>query len=331
MNASLVRSDDSTERRGGIRRRDVVKGMAGAGALLALSGCTGDEDDRPAASTGRPAPGEGMVTTSDGAGIHYVDTGGDGPAVVLVPGWSMSTRFWREQLSGLAEDHRVVAIDPRGYGESEKVEYGHRLARHAADIRDVLAARDLSDVTLVGWSLAANVLFAYYELFGDERVGRMVYVEASPYAKNDPDFPRREPGWSLGYAPVEVEQQFIIDYRTDPRAVVDGLIDAMFTRPVTDADRGWMTSEILKTPVEVAVQIEWDFYNADWRSVVPRVGLPMLVVSGMQSQIYPVEAGAWLADRLPNGRHVTFDRSGHLPFFEEPQEFNEMIRAFSRQ
>jgi pimeloyl-ACP methyl ester carboxylesterase len=186
-------------------------------------------------------------------------------------------------------------------------------------------------VTLVGWSLAANVLFAYYELFGGERVARMVYVEASPYAKNEPEYPRPEPGWTLGYAPVEVEQQFIADYRADPGGVVDGLIDAMFARPVSDADRRWMTQEILKTPVDVAVQIEWDFYNADWRAVVATVDLPMLVVSGERSAIYSVEAGRWIADRLPNGRHVTFGRSGHLPFFEEPDAFNEMLRAFVRE
>jgi pimeloyl-ACP methyl ester carboxylesterase len=158
----------------------------------------------------------------------------------------------------------------------------------------------------------------------------MVYVEASPYAKNDPEFPRREPSWTLGYAPVEVEQQFIAGYRSDPGPIVDGLIDAMFAKPVSDTERRWMTREISKTPVDIAVQIEWDFYNADWRAVVPTVGLPVLVVNGRQSQIYPPAAGAWLADRLPKGRHVVFEQSGHLPFYEEPDAFNELIRTYSR-
>jgi non-heme chloroperoxidase len=78
------------------------------------------------------------------------------------------------------------------------------------------------------------------------------------------------------------------------------------------------------------VEIEWDFYNADWRSVVPTVELPMLVVNGARSRIYPVEAGQWLVDRLPDGRHVVFDESGHLPFYEEPEAFNDAIRTFVR-
>lgn len=241
----------------------------------------------------------------------------------------MTTWFWRKQLANLREEHRVVAIDPRAYGKSEKVSYGHRLARHAADVRDVMEALDLTDTTLVGWSLAANVLFSYYELFGDARIARMVYIEASPYPKNEPRIPQEQPSWDIGYATVDAEKTFIKNYREDPKSVVGGLVDAMFTGPVSSDIHSKMVREVLQTPAPVAVQIEWEYYNADWRSVVPRVNVPMLVVSGRHSKFYPLEAGKWVADTLPNGHHVVFDNSAHVPFLEEAPQFNSTLRRFT--
>lgn len=100
------------------------------------------------------------MTTSDGAGIHYTDSGTDGPPVLFVGGWCMSTPWWREQTRALGGEYRAIAMDPRAYGESEKMRHGHRMARHAADVRDLLRALDLEAVTAVGWSSGANELLA---------------------------------------------------------------------------------------------------------------------------------------------------------------------------
>ena len=314
-----------------VTRREALRSAVGVGVLLAAGGCTGAGGDASRPSSSRTRPSQGTVTASDGAGLHYVDTGGDGPVLMLVPGWSTSLRWWHKQLDGLADGHRVISMDPRGHGDSEKVEHGHRLARHAADIDDMLRARGVSEVTLVGWSLAANVLLSYNELFHGDRVARMVYIEASPYAKNQPDIPLEQPGWDLGYAPVEAETAFIASYRDNPRSVVGEVVDLLFAEPPSAKTRAWMVEDMLKTPAATAVQIEWDFYNADWRAVVPNVQMPMLVVNGRRSQLYPVRAGEWLADHLPKGRQVVFDHSGHAPFLEQPTEFNRVLAGFARE
>ncbi|MQA84537.1 MAG: alpha/beta fold hydrolase [Streptosporangiales bacterium] len=314
-----------------INRRNVllVAGGLGIGWASRSSPAQAGEEGPGRALRPPGRPYQTTVTTTDGAGIHVVDTGGHGPVVLLLGGWCMSTPWWREQLSGLADRFRVVAIDARAYGESEKVGHGHRIARHAADVRDVVDALGLRGVTLVGWSLAANTILAYLEQYGPYRLARAVYLEMSPYPNNRPSYPVPDPDWELGYADVAAEREFLDAWRADPRAVAADLVDAMFAEPVAASDKAWMVDEILKTPVRAAAEIEWSTFHSDWRAMVPAVELPVLVLSGKQSRVYPNAVGEWMAQHLPDARWHVFTRSAHCPFLEEPEEFNQVLADFA--
>ena len=57
--------------------------------------------------------------TSDGVTLHYLEAG-SGPTIVFVPGWTMPAEIWEHQLRYFSDAFRVVALDPRGQGLSEK-------------------------------------------------------------------------------------------------------------------------------------------------------------------------------------------------------------------
>ena len=56
---------------------------------------------------------------SDGVTLHYLDAG-RGPTIVLVPGWTMAGDIFEPQINGLSDRFRVIAIDPRSQGDSQK-------------------------------------------------------------------------------------------------------------------------------------------------------------------------------------------------------------------
>lgn len=262
----------------------------------------------------------GVVTTSDGARLHYVEAGRGRP-LLLVGGWCMSTPWWEGQLRGLSDEFRVVALDPRAYGESEDVVHGHRMARHAADVRDVVSALDLDGAVAVGWSLGANVLLSHWELFGSAGLSGLVHVDQTPSCINTDE-------WDLGFGTQEEARAFLEAFAADQRAGAELLVRLCLTAEPDPTFVDTMVAELLKTPAQAALTLEYDHIWSDWRDVVPLVDVPVLVVTGARSKLFPPDSGAWLAEHLPKATRVVFEDSGHCPFLEETERFNEVVRAF---
>ena len=108
-----------------------------------------------------------------GVRLHYLEAG-RGATLVLLPGWSQTAAMFSQTIDALGNRYHVIALDHRGHGDSEKVEHGYHVARLAMDLREFLIALDLNQVTLLGHSMGAAVIFAYIQLFGTDRLGAVV-------------------------------------------------------------------------------------------------------------------------------------------------------------
>ncbi len=108
------------------------------------------------------------VEAGDGAAIVYEVTG-EGPDLVVVHGITESRRMWDPLVPRLAESHRVVAVDLRGHGESER-KGPYDLATMAADVAAVAAAEGADTPDLLGHSLGGTVVTAYASAFPVRRV-----------------------------------------------------------------------------------------------------------------------------------------------------------------
>ena len=104
--------------------------------------------------------------TNDNVEIYY-EVKGEGRPLFLLPGWTCTTKFWKYNIDELAKSCKVIAMDMRGHGESEKVMHSHRISRYAMDVKNLLDHLDLEDVTVLGWSMGASILWSYIELFGN--------------------------------------------------------------------------------------------------------------------------------------------------------------------
>ena len=82
---------------------------------------------------------------------------GEGPAVLFVHGLTGSYRHWEHLVDALAEDHRVLAPDLFGHGQSAKPMGDYSLGGHAATLRDLLDRLGIDRVTLVGHSLGGGI------------------------------------------------------------------------------------------------------------------------------------------------------------------------------
>ena len=119
-----------------------------------------------------------FFTTSDGVRLHVIEAGPrQADAVVFVPGWTMPAWIFQAQIAALSRSHRVLALDPRGQGDSQVAESGYDHLRRGRDIAELLARLGPRPVVLVAWSLGVLDSLAYVQQYGDARLAGLVLVD----------------------------------------------------------------------------------------------------------------------------------------------------------
>jgi non-heme chloroperoxidase len=264
----------------------------------------------------------GWVVSPDGARI-YVETAGSGTPILLVHGWTMSGRFWLHQMAGLSDRFNVVTMDLRAHGNSSKTLEGHTVGRYAEDIQAVITGLNLEEIVLAGWSLAGPVVLEYWRRFGAEKVSGMALVEMTP-------FPFSPEGWNThalsGYKIDGMHASFRA-VEEDRNAFGKRFIHSMFKNGHAPSEvLEWMLHEHLKTPTPAALAVYSDYLMGDYTGVLKDVSIPSLAIYGDSDHLcFGPDTGRYVSDQIPDCRLETLDQSGHMPFYEQPEEFNNIL------
>ncbi|MFN8222199.1 MAG: alpha/beta hydrolase [Gaiellales bacterium] len=260
------------------------------------------------------------VVTSDGVRLRSVERGA-GPPIVLVHGWKASHRIWDRTIASLEGGFRTIAYDLRGMGGSEKPSTTYDFAEHASDLAAVLEHYDVTDATLVAWSMGCSVALEHMRA-GGGRVGRLVLVNGPVKLVSSDDFP-----WSLTQAELDaylhdLEQRW-------PEGELE-FQRATFHEPVDHVVR-WILDIALQTPLDVVLKAVRAQALLDHREVVRTLRVPVLAIYGRHDPYYPVELADWIARTAPDGRAEIMERSAHFPFLEpDSSAFNELVARFAR-
>jgi non-heme chloroperoxidase len=270
------------------------------------------------------------ITTSDGVRVHYVESG-KGATVLLIPGWSQSAAGFDKQIDDLSRDHRVIVMDNRGHGKSDKPSHGYRVCRLAADVRDLILSLRLQDVTLVGHSLGCSVIWSYWDLFGGAAISKLVLADQSAVLIADPAWPAGQAA-ELGaiFTPAAALELVAGIRGPDGDAASRTLLRAMHTAQLSASDADWIAEQNSLLPREHAATLMQDHLTNDWRDVLPQIDVPTLVIGGEVS-IIPHSAVEWVASQIPKAQVRVFSESeagSHFMFWESAELFNSLIRGF---
>jgi len=270
------------------------------------------------------------VTVSDGVKLSYIEAGAGRP-LVLVPGWSQTAAQFRHQIEGLSSTYRVIALDMRGHGESDKPAHGYRIQRLAKDVRDVLEALDLRDVAILGHSMGCSVLWCYFDLWGADRIGRFVFCDEPPMLTSNPAWSAQE-AENAGaiFSPEAVTQTANALAGPDGVATSRGFVGGMVTSAMPARTLEWMIEENLKLPRAHAASLIYNHCHQDWRDVFARIDLPTLFIGGRVSLV-PWKSVAWAASQVSGARLEIFEEAEggqHFMFEENPAKFNRILAEF---
>lgn len=260
---------------------------------------------------------EGFALTNN-VRLHYLDHGGDGPTLILLPGLTANAHVFGGLLdAGLGERFRVVAVDLRGRGKSEAPDGPYDIATHAADVLGLMDALDIDQAILGGHSFGGLVSY-YLAANHPERVTCCVAMDAPAEVhigimdQIKPSLDRLGltfPSWDEYLALIKAAPYFdgwwdpaIEDYyRNDLRTNRDGTVQA-----ISDPDH--IRAAALGT------------LDIDWSDVVERISQPTLLLRAPDPlgspEVGPIvtrEAAERTQARMANatlvdipGNHVTF-------------------------
>jgi pimeloyl-ACP methyl ester carboxylesterase len=271
-----------------------------------------------------------QVETTAGT-IEYEDMG-DGPVVVLLHGLLMDASVYRAVSDDLAQDHRVIApTQPLGsHRIAMKPDADLSMHGHARIVADLLAALDLTDVTLVGNDHGVAQVVATEH---PDRLGRLVLTSQEAFDNIPPGLPGRMVGVAMKVP-------------GGPKLAARSLrVKALQRQPTTfgwmaakavpkDVMRGW-TDPILTVPgVERDLRryvdtTSWDVLTEN----APKLRTfdkPVLVAWSEHDKVMPAEHGRRLADLLPDARLVTIAGARVLSPLDQPQEVSRLVREFVR-
>lgn len=220
--------------------------------------------------------------------------------------------------------HRVVAVDLRGFGGSEKPSSGYSMEDQATFVAEALRRLGVSRATVVGHSLGGTVATALAEDF-PALVGKLIIVDQAP-----------NESYVSGGLPFTAELTFIpvlgpaLWQITPDFAIKDGL-DAAFAPGYTVPDAFVKDFRRMTYTSYTSDTEEGDYSNAiplDRR--IARAGTPLLAIFGAEDQIYDARKALAAYAKVPGARTTLIQGAGHSPNVEKPAETAHLVLAFSR-
>ncbi|MEU7892805.1 alpha/beta hydrolase [Nonomuraea sp. NPDC049152] len=235
------------------------------------------------------------------------DSGGSGPAVLLLHGLAGQSHEWDPLSEQLGDRYRLLALDQRGHGASEWHPCDTSRAAFVADVVTVIRELAVAPVILAGQSLggvtAIQTAAAHPDL-----VQALLLVEAGP-APGDTDLPGHIDGWLRSW-PVPFATR-----RDAERFFGDGPVGEGWASGLISSADGLRPSFDRRVVVDVIAdhssRSNWD----DWT----RISCPTTVVLGEQG-ILPAEEVAEMRRLRPDARFVTVPNAGHDLHLDSPAE-----------
>jgi pimeloyl-ACP methyl ester carboxylesterase len=292
---------------------------------------TTDLRDAPPRPTA--APPTRAIELSAGT-IEYVDTGGDGPPVVLLAGLMMDASLWEDVIAELAPTHRCIAPTlPLGAHRQAMRDHADLSPRGLARlVSELLDRLDLHDVTLVG-NDTGGALVQLVADDGDARVGRIALVSCDAFD----NFPPGLTGKTLvltGKLSPTMFGLFMQQMRLKPLRRLP-IAFGWLTKRGDAATARWM-KPVLQQPairrdtVQVLRSISAERkLMLEAAECLPTFDRPALVVWAQQDRVMPPEHGRRLAELLPQGRLVEVADSYTLLPLDQPARLAQAIREFT--
>jgi pimeloyl-ACP methyl ester carboxylesterase len=266
------------------------------------------------------------VIGGGGCRLHVIERGNSrGQPILFIHGFSQNALSWTAQLeSGLASRYRLVAMDLRGHGASDRPAVGYDDSQlWADDVDAVIRELGLDHPILCGWSYGPLVILDYLRHYGETQIGGMHFVDGitklgSPAALAvlTPDLLALVPGF----------------FSTDAEASVNALgslLRMSFVRALSAADFFTMLGFNVFVPTFVRQALFSRIIDND--DLLPTIQKPMLITHGGADAVVKLDVVAEIQQLVPHAEVQIIPNAGHGSFRDNASPFNRRLSEFADQ
>lgn len=249
---------------------------------------------------------------------------GNGPRIlVLAHGFGTNQTIWRHMTPALEVDCRLVLFDHVGAVSSNWSYYSPRryqtMYGYAADLLELLAELELTDVIYVGHSMSAMIglLAAVSE---PARFRRMILLNGSPCYLNMEDY-------RGGFEQKDIDALYEA-MATNYHAWVSGLAPLAVGNP----ERPELASEFAETlrgvRPDIGLAMARMVYQSDHREMLSKLRIPTLLLPTRDDAFVPLAVSDYMLQQIPHAECVLLETSGHLPHLSAPALVAQAIRMY---
>jgi pimeloyl-ACP methyl ester carboxylesterase len=249
----------------------------------------------------------------------YTRDAGEGPAVVLLHAFPLSSAMWLPQREALSANYRLITPDLRGFGGSPLGDDSPSVDVMADDVAALLDAKGIEGAVVGGLSMGGYVTMAFLRRHRD-RVSAIVLADTKASADNEAARANRE----------RIAERVVNEASTS--VLLDETLPALVGE--TTKERRPLVLGRVKALVESAppAAVAWAqramAARPDSLDDLRAADLPALVVVGEEDALSPVADAHAMVEALPNARLVTIPSAGHLSAVETPEEFTTALSDF---
>jgi sigma-B regulation protein RsbQ len=246
----------------------------------------------------------------DGARIHYVNYGKGSDAIVLIHGWTMNMDNWRDQISDLSKQHRVIAVDLPGHGKSDKPEVTYSMDYFARAVEAVMRDAKVKRAVLVGHSMGTPIARQFYRKHPEQTLAIVVV-----------DGPLR------AFGDKAAMESMIAGFRAPTyREAVEQMLGQMYGPMLPAEAKARINASSTSTPQHVLVSaMEGMADPAIWAQ--DKINVPVLAIMN-KNPFFGPDLEALFRGIAPNLEFHMWEGGGHFLMMDKPKEFNETVLAF---
>ena len=260
--------------------------------------------------------------------LHYDDRGSGRP-VVLIHGYPLDGTSWEWQDQALRDaGYRVITYDRRGTGLSTATSIGFDVDTFTADLNALIEHLDLTDLTLVGFSMGTGEVARYLTTYGSARIRSVVFLASlQPFLGKTDD----NPDGPLDQAAID---GMVADVKHDRFGFFTGFLHNFYNLDENRDVR--LSSETVTAHWNKAVSNSaiacWAViptWATDFRADIPNIKVPALIVHGTADRILPIDVtGRPFSRMLPDATYVELEGAPHGIIVTQATAVNEALLSF---